>query len=780
MTIFQRCTSLALAALFFLPSLAQAFEITDIRVEGLRTISPGTVFTYIPYEVGDDFQPEDSTRVIGALYDTGFFKDVEVGRAADDALLIRLQERPTITALEVNGNKKVETEKLQEALKSIGLVQGRVLDQRALDKMQTELQRVYYSLGQYGVQIDTEIEELEGNRVFVNIEIYEGKPASIHRVRIIGNEDFSERELLGEFELGPVSWWRFWSKGDQYSKQKLAGDLERLRSFYFDRGYLKFSIDSTQVTITPDKKDIEVVVNITEGDRYTVEDVTYSGNMLLNEQTLEGLTQVEVGQYFNRRQVTDTSDAIGQRMGDYGYAFAQVEPRPEIDEGNKSVVIDFNLQPGPRVSVRRIEFGGNYNTNEVVYRREMRQMEGSWYAGNKLERSKQRLQRLPSVQTVDQQVKPIADAPDQVDIQYDITEQLSGSLSAGVGYSQAEGVLFNVGLNQPNFLGTGKEVGINVERSSFREYYQFNYRNPYFTVNGVSQGFGLFYQKQDGTELSLSRYLVDSYGGNINFGVPLSEHTYGSIAFGAESQKIKSTTYSPSWITGVPDGDRPGPGFEGKQYYSFTVRPSWRYDSRNRHLFPTAGQYHSLSASVAVPGGDLTYVRGEYDGEFYLPVSKMFTLQAHGNVGQIKAYGDTRSDHSGVSQYYDGVPPFLNYFTGGIRSVRGYEDYSLGPRDNNNDPMGGTFKINGGLALYSPLPFLTEQRESLRMSLFWDVGNAYRDIDDFEVDTLRQSVGVGLSWISPVGPLMFSFAQPINDEPDDRTQTFQFSVGASF
>lgn len=780
MTIFQRCTSLALAALLFLPSLVQAFEITDIRVEGLRTISPGTVFTYIPYEVGDDFQPEDSTRVIGALYDTGFFKDVEVGRAADDALLIRLQERPTITALEVNGNKKVETEKLQEALKSIGLVQGRVLDQRALDKMQTELQRVYYSLGQYGVQIDTEVEELEGNRVFVNIEIYEGKPASIHRVRIIGNEDFSERELLGEFELGPVSWWRFWSKGDQYSKQKLAGDLERLRSFYFDRGYLKFSIDSTQVTITPDKKDIEVVVNITEGDRYTVEGVTYSGNMLLNEQTLEELTQVEVGQYFNRRQVTDTSDAIGQRMGDYGYAFAQVEPRPEIDEDNKSVVIDFNLQPGPRVSVRRIEFGGNYNTNEVVYRREMRQMEGSWYAGNKLERSKQRLQRLPSVQTVEQRVKPVADAPDQVDIQYDITEQLSGSLSAGVGYSQAEGVLFNVGLNQPNFLGTGKEVGFNVERSSYREYYQFNYRDPYFTVNGVSQGFGLFYQKQDGTELSLSRYLVDSYGGNINFGVPLSERTYGSIAFGAESQKIKSTSYSPSWITGVPDNDWPGPGFEGKQYYSFTVRPSWRYDSRNRHLFPTAGQYHNLSASVAVPGGDLTYVRGEYDGEFYLPVSKMFTLQAHGNVGQIKAYGDTQSDYSGVSQYYDGVPPFLNYFTGGIRSVRGYEDYSLGPRDNNNDPMGGTFKINGGLALYSPLPFLTEQRESLRMSLFWDIGNAYRDIEDFEVDTLRQSVGVGLSWISPVGPLMFSFAQPINDEPNDRTQMFQFSVGASF
>ncbi|RRQ24702.1 outer membrane protein assembly factor BamA [Guyparkeria sp. SCN-R1] len=782
MTITQRCTSLALAALLLLPTLAQAFEITDIRVEGLRTISPGTVFTYIPYEVGDDFQAGDSTRVVEALYDTGFFKDVEVGRGPDDALLIRLQERPTITALEVNGNEKVETEKLQEALKSIGLVQGRVLDQRALDKMQTELQRVYYSLGQYGVQIETEVEELEDNRVFVNIEIYEGKPASIRRVRIIGNEDFDEDELLDQFELGPVSWWRFWSSADQYSKQKLSADLERLRSFYLDRGYLKFAVDSTQVTITPDKKDIEVVVNITEGERYKVEDVTYSGNMLLNEETLEELTQVEVGEYFSRRQVVDTSDAIGRRMGDYGYAFARVEPRPDINEDEKTVVVDFNLEPGRRVSVREIEFKGNYNTNEVVYRREMRQMEGSWYAGDKLDRSKQRLERLPSVERVEQEVSPVPDAPDQVDIEYDITEQLSGSLTAGVGFSQAEGVLFNAGLNQPNFLGTGKEVGINVERSSYREYYQFNYRDPYFTVNGVSQGFGLFYQKQDGTELSLSRYLVDSYGGNINFGVPLSELTYGSIAFGVESQEIKATTRSPTWVTGPQDDvdDNPGPGFDGEQYYTYTIKPSWRYDSRNRHMFPTAGQYHRLTATLAVPGSDLTYVKGEYDGEFYLPLTDMFTLQAHGNVGQIKAYGDTENDYSGVSDYYDGVPPFLNYFTGGIRSVRGYEDYSLGPRDNNNDPMGGTFKVNGGLAIYSPLPFLTEQRDSVRMSLFWDIGNAYRDIENFEADTLRQSVGVGLSWISPVGPLMFSFAQPLNDEPEDRTQSFQFSIGASF
>jgi len=783
MTITRRFSAiLALGAMLVLPSLAQAFEITDIRVEGLRTISPGTVFTYIPYEVGDDFQAADSTRVVEALYDTGFFENVEVGRSPDDALLVRLEERPTITALEVNGNDKVETEQLQEALKSIGLVQGRVLDQRALDKMQTELQRVYYSLGQYGVEIETEVEELADNRVFVRIDIYEGKPASVRRVRIIGNEDFDEGDLLDLFEMGPKSWWAFWSNRDQYSRQKLSADLERLRSFYLDRGYLQFEVDSTQVTITPDKRDIEVVVNITEGDRYKVTDVTFSGNMLLNEGTLEELNRVERGEYFNRRQVVDTSDAIGRRMGDYGYAFARVEPRPEIDEADRTVVVDFNLQPGKRVSVREVEFKGNFNTDEVVYRREMRQMEGSWYAGDKLDRSKERIQRLPSVQKVEQNVSPVPDAPDQVDVEYDITEQLSGSLTAGVGFSQAEGVLFNVGLNQPNFLGTGKSVGINVERSSYREFYQFNYRNPYFTVNGISQGFGLFYQKQDGTELSLSRYLVDSFGGNINFGAPFSEHTYGQIDFRVESQEIKGTSYSPTWVTGPQDdvNDQPGPGFEGEQFYTFSVSPSWRYDTRNRSLFPTDGQMHRLSATVAVPGSDLTYVKGEYDGEFYQPLTDNFTMRAHGNVGQIKAYGDTQADYDGESEYYDGVPPFLNYFTGGIRSVRGYEDYSLGPRDSNDDPMGGTFKVNGGLELVSPLPFLTEQRDTVRMALFWDIGNAYRDFEGFDAGSLRQSAGVALSWISPVGPLIFSYAQPLNDEPGDRTQNFQFSIGASF
>ena len=765
----RNLTALALSALLLIPALAQAFTISDIKVEGLRTISPGTVFTYIPYQVGDDFDAQDSTQVIEALYKTGFFSNVAVGHDGN-VLMIKVKERPTISGIKVTGNKKVETDKLQKALKSIGLVQGHVLNPQALDKMKTELQRVYYSMGQYGVQIKTKVKHLDDNRVFVGIDIYEGKPASIRRIRIIGNKSFPEDELLDQFKLGPVPWWEFWSSADQYSKQKLAADLENLRSFYLDRGYLKFSIDSTQVTITPDRKQIEIVINVSEGKRYKVTDVSYSGNLLLSQDELKKLTSVQTGSYFNREQVVNTSDAIAKRLGNDGYAFAQAQPVPTIDEKNKTVKIDFKIKPGQRVTVRRVKFSGNFNTNEDVYRREMRQMEGSWYAADKLDRSKSRIERLPSVQHVDQKIKPVPGVPDQVDVDYDVTEQLSGSFTAGVGYSQAEGVLFNVGLNQPNFLGTGKSVGINVERSSYRQYYQFNYNDPYFTVNGVSQGFGLFYSKQNAANLSLSRYLMDSYGGNINFGVPLSEFTFASIAFQLQTQKVKSTSYSPNWVS----------DFDGKSFNTFSIQPSWKYDSRNKSIFPTSGQYHRLSASVAVPGSDLLYYKGEYNGGVYIPLWKDVTFHGHGDVAMEKAYGKTQAAYSGVSPYYDGLPPFLNYYAGGIRSVRGYQDYSLGPTDSNGDPMGGTFKVVGGAELITPIPFLTKHANAVRMSAFYDIGNVFKSYNTFSAQELRQSVGVAVNWRSPVGPLIFSIAQPLNEKPGDRTQQFQFSVGASF
>jgi len=795
MTSFTRFLLAPVAgALLLIPTLANAFVISDIKIEGLRTVTPSTAFTYIPYHVGDDFTANDSTQVIDSLYKTGFFSHINVGHVGH-VLMIQVQERPTISAIEVKGNKKVETEKLQKALKNIGLSQGHVLDPQALDKMKTELQRVYYSLGQYGVQIEVHEKKLEDNRVFISIDIYEGKPASIQQVRIVGNHAFSESELLDQLEMHPVSWWAFWSSADQYSKQKMAADLESLRSFYLDRGYLKFAVDSSQVTITPDRKHMAIVINITEGQRYKVSKVSFSGNLLLDKATLDALDKVKTGEYFNRKDVIATSDAIAKRLGNDGFALARVQPQPTIDEDNKTVAINFNVQPGDRVTVRHVEFTGNFNTNEEVYRREMRQMEGSWYAANKLDRSKVRLQRLPSVQHVDQKVKPVPGVPDQVDVDYDITEQLSGSFTAGVGYSQSEGVLFNLGLNQSNFLGSGKSVGINLQRSSYHTGVQFNYNNPYFTVNGVSQGFGLFYSKQNAANISLSRYLMDTIGGNINFGVPLSENTYASIAFQAQEQKIKSTSYSPSWITGqavAPSGDypvdamgsggldEPGPGFDGKRFFTFSIIPTLKYDTRNKAVFPTSGVLQSVSATLAVPGSQLLYYKGDYKGRIYFPLWTDTTLSAHGRVDLIKAYGNTQSTYGGVSQYYNGVPPFLNYYAGGIQSVRGYQDYSLGPRDSNGDPMGGTFLTAGGLELITPMPFLTKQANSVRLSLFWDVGNVYSSYNDFSARSLRQSVGVGFNWISPVGPLVFSVAKPLNNKQGDRTQVFQFTVGTSF
>jgi len=760
---------------------AQDFTIADIEVEGLRTIASGTVFTYLPYQVGDRFTAEDSTAVIRELFQTGFFRDVRVLRDGE-VLRVVVVERPTITDLRIDGNKKVETEQLQKAMRDIGLARGQVLDPRALDQLEFELQRVYFGMGQYGARVESEVEDLGDNRVAVAINITEGAPARIRDIVIVGNNDFSDRQLKRQFDLGPRPWFKFWDNSDQYSRQRLTADLENLRSFYLDQGYLKFNVDSTQVTITPDRKDIEIIVNITEGDRYQVKEVSYAGNLLLSAEELEALTEVRVGDYFSRKDVVDTSDNIARRLGNDGFAFANVNPIPEIDEDAKTVSLRFQIDPGSRVSVRRIDFAGNFNTDEEVYRRELRQMEGSWYAAEHLDRSRSRLERLPSVESINQEVLPVPGAEDQVDIRYDIDERLSGSFTAGVGYSQSEGVLFNLGLSQENFLGSGKSVSAAIERSTFRHYYQLDYRNPYFTIDGVSQGFGVFYRKTKAAELSLSRYLMDSYGGNVNFGVPLSEYTYGRVTFQGERQNIKATNQSPSWVTGEPgfEGDRPGPGFTGEHFNIFTVRPNWTYDSRNRAFFPTAGQRHSLTATVAIPGSDLLYYSGEYDGRIYYPVWGDTTLSARANVVAAEAYGSTRSDYKGRSDYYDSLPPTLNYYAGGVQSVRGYEDFSLGPRDSNDDPMGGAFKVVGGIELVSPIPFLAEQASTVRMSFFYDIGNVYRTYSDFKAGELRQSVGVGVNWFSPIGPLTFSLASPLNDKPGDRTQSFQFSVGAGF
>lgn len=747
---------------------ASTFTLRDIEVQGLQNIASGTVFTYLPYRVGDTFTEVDSTRVIQELYKTGFFRRVDVARRGD-VLVVQVEELPTIGELTITGNDKVEKEDLEKALKSAGLAKGRVLNRQALEQMEQELQRLYFSMGLYGVRVDTRQTELDGNRVALEVEILEGTPASIRTISIVGNKAFSEKELLKQFDLGPTAWYEFFSDRDQYSRQKLAADLEKLRSFYLDRGYLKFNIDSTQVSISPDRKDIYISIGITEGEQYSVSEVGFAGNMILPEEELRRLVTIKPGERFSRKALTESTTALVKRLGNEGYAFANVNPVPELDDKNKTVKMTLYVDPGKRVYVRRINIAGNYNTDEEVFRREMRQMEGTWFSGEKVERSKERLQRLSYVESASIETKPVPGAADQVDLNVGVTERLSGSFSVGVGYSQSEGVLFNVGLSQANFLGTGNNVSLNVERSGYRSLYSLSYLNPYWTVDGISRGFSFYYRETKATELSLSRYLLDAIGGDVKFGIPLSEHTGVRLAVGAEHSRLKATTESPSWV-------------KEESYDFFTLTPSWYRDTRDRVIFPNRGSYSLASLEVAVPGSSLEYYKLNLSHDHYLSLSENFVFKLGALIGYGDSYGTSYTDSSGRTYT---LPPFRNYYAGGIRSVRGFEDYSLssGPDtlDSNGDPLGGAFKLVGGAEVIFPLPFLGEDSaKNVRMSLFYDIGNVYSSYDAFDAGELRMSTGVSLIWLSPIGPLTLSLAQPLNDKPGDRTQMFQFSIGAGF
>lgn len=746
---------------------ATVTTLRDIEVQGLQNIASGTVFTYLPYRVGDQFSDADSTRVIQELYKTGFFRRVDVSRRGD-VLVLNVEELPTIGELKITGNDKVETADLEKALKSAGLTKGRVLNRQALEQMEQELQRLYFSMGLYGIQVDTKQTELEGNRVAIEVDILEGTPASIRTINIVGNKDFKEKELLAQFDLGPTSWYQFFSDKDQYSRQKLAADIEKLRSFYLDRGYLKFNVDSTQVSISPDKKDIHITLAITEGAQYNVSDVGFAGNLIVAESELRPLVTVKVGERFSRKALTESTTAIVKRLGNEGYAFANVNPVPELNEADKSVKLTLYVDPGKRVYVRRINIAGNYNTDEEVFRREMRQMEGAWFSGDKVERSKERLQRLSYVESASVETKPVAGAADQVDLNVGVSERLSGSFSVGVGYSQSEGVLFNIGLSQANFLGTGNNVSFNVERSGYRSLYSLSYMNPYWTVDGISRGFDVYYRETKATELSLSRYLLDSVGGNVRFGIPLSEYTGVRLAVGAEHSKLKRTDNSPDWV-------------QEDDFNFFTLTPSWYRDTRDRVVFPNKGGYSLASMEIAVPGSSLEYYKLNLSHDHYFSLTTNYVFK----VGALMGYGDSfGKSYEANGQEYD-LPPFRNYYAGGIRSVRGFEDYSLSSGsdtlDSNGDPLGGAFKLVGGAELIFPLPFLGEESaKNVRMGLFYDVGNVYSSYDAFDAGQLRMSAGVSLIWLSPIGPLTLSLAQPLNDKPGDRTQIFQFAIGTGF
>jgi outer membrane protein insertion porin family len=751
-----------LACLCLLVARAQAadFVVEDIEIEGLQRISPGTVFTYLPVQVGETLAEERSAELLRALYRTGFFDDVAIYRRAN-VLMVSVVERPAIDSIEFDGNKDIPSDQLEEVLGQIGIARGRVYNPSVLERLERELRQQYFARGKYNVSIKTTVEDLPRNRVSINIEISEGLPARIRQVTIVGNDDYESEYLIDRMDSGVANPLVPFSSRDEYSKQRLAGDLERLRSIYLDDGYVNFRIDSTQVTITPDKRDIHITVNLSEGDRYTLRDVKLAGTFVVPESELSQLITISPGDIFSRKEVTGATDRIIERIGDEGYAFANVNAIPDIDEEKKEVSLTLFIDPGPRVYVRRIDFIGNYKTRDEVYRREMRQLEGGWYSTSKVERSKTRLQRLVFVESADVKLQRVPGKDDQIDLEVTVKERLAGSFIIGAGYQDGQGLLLNVGVTEDNFLGTGNRVAVNLNTSSVNRVVSLSHTNRYHTIDGVSRGFDVFYRETDTEQANIARFAFDRYGGSIRYGIPLSEFDSLRPSVGYERTRLLQGTEPSDEIIDFVDT-------YGTVYNEYLANLGFVHDTRDRVVFPTKGNQQSVSLEVAVPGSDLTYYKGTYNLGHFFPITGRLTLNARGEV----AYGDGYQDTLGL-------PFFEKFYAGGVRSVRGYRTNTLGPKDSFGNPFGGDFRVLAGLEAFFPW-FGAENTSNFRMSVFVDAGNVYVDYDAFEASDIRMSYGVGAIWLSPVGPLTFSLAEAFNDQPDDELESFQFTLGAGF
>lgn len=755
--------ALACAAL---PSAAWALEpfiIDDIRVEGLQRISIGTVFNYLPLKRGDQVDDKATTEAIQALYRTGFFKDVVLEREGD-TLVVFVAERPAISSITIEGNKSIPTEQLLENLKRIGFAEGRVFDRSMLDKVEQELKRQYLAMGKYGMQLKSTITPEERNRAAIRIDVAEGDVATIYRINIVGNKAFSSDELLRQFQLGPRPAFSLFSDKDKYSKQKLAGDLEALRSWYLNRGYINFKIDSTQVSITPDYQHIYVTINVSEGERYTVRDVKMAGDSLVPHEVLRKLISIQPGDTFSRKQITESTARISERLGDEGYAFANINAMPELDEEKKEVTLIFFVDPGKRVYVRRVNVFGNNKTQDEVVRRELRQMEGAWISTERIKRSRTRLERLSYIEGVNVETPAVPGTADQVDVNYTIQEREAfGSLNFGVGYGDAQGLLFNASVSQDNFLGTGQRYSLEVNNSKVSTVYSLNVVDPYYTMDGVSRSLNFFYRTTDSGEASISSYLADSHGVGIAFGIPVAEFDTVRIGADYEHTYLKSVSDSSLQIQEFVDAN-------GDTFDAYKLNLSWTRDSRNRYLFPSSGSLMTLGSELATPGGNLQFYKVNYRHKLFVPLTEAVTFTAGGELAYGHSYGETSGS----------LPPFERYYAGGSRTVRGYRASSLGPTDLAGDPIGGNARVVGNLELILPGPF-GENSKSIRLGAFLDAGNVYdTDIEDVDLGQLRYTSGVSLYWMTPVGAMTFTVAKALNAKDEDSTEGFQFNLGTLY
>ena len=740
-------------------SAFESFEVKDIKLEGLQRISAGTVFNYLPIKQGDKINDSDVKNSIKVLFKTGFFKDIQIERE-DKVLVIFVAERPAINNIVVEGYDAIPKEQFEDAFKQIGLIKGRVFNRAILERLQGELQRQYYSIGKYNIKIDIKQTQLERNRIDIKVQVSEGDTAEIYSVKLIGNKVFSDEVLIKQISLAEPS---FFGSRNNYQKQQLAADLEKLKSFYLDSGFLNFNIESTQVSLGPEKESVYISINIKEGERFTVRNVKLAGDFILSKNEMTSLIKVEEGDIFSRRKVIDSTKSLSDRLAENGYAFANVNMVPEVDKESKTLAITFFIDPGRRVYVRRVNIAGNIKTQDKVIRRELRQLEGDWLSTKNVARSKTRLDRLAFFENANVETVRVIGAPDQVDLNYSVVEKPTGSLQAGLGYSDTQGTVVNFAVTQDNFLGTGQRMGFNIDNSSVTKQFSFNFSNPYYTEDGVSRRFSISYRQVDAEEADISNYSTDSYGASLSYGIPLSEYT--NYRWGLKFDTTEITT-GLTTVQNINDFI----AINGSINDTFQLFGSWAYDSRNRRIFATSGSLTSLSGEVTVPGSDLEYYKVDFRHLNYFSLGKSVTLAANLNLGYGAAFGDI-----------SGYPPYKNYFAGGSSSVRGYDANSLGPKDTGpeKNPLGGTVKVVGNLDLILPNPF-AENSSSTRVSLFVDAGNVFTDYSNFDSSELRYTAGLAFIWITPVGAMRFNFSNILNEKVGDSTRSFQFSLGSPF
>lgn len=754
-----------LAGLLLAAQLALAvepFTVSDIRIEGLQRVEPGTVFASLPLRVGDEYDDDKGAATIRALYGLGVFTDVRL-QVDGSVLVVVVQERPSVSSIEFAGNREFDDDKLKEVLRAIGVTPGRPYDKALLDRAEQEIKSQYVNRSLYGAEVVTTVTPVERNQVKLTFNLTEGRPAKIKDIHIVGNQAFSEKQLTGLFDLDTGGWLSWYTKSDRYARSRLNADLETLRSFYLNRGYLNFNIDSTQVAISPDKESISITINITEGERFVVSRVALDGDYLDREDEFKSLVKIKVGSAYNADQVAETVQAFTEHFGTYGYAFAAVDAVPQADQADNQVAVILRADPQRRVYVRHINIQGNTRTRDEVIRREFRQYESSWYDAEKIRLSRDRVDRLGYFSDVAVETSSVPGAPDQVDLDVTVEERPTGSISLGAGFSSAEKLSLTFGLSQENAFGSGNRLDLQVNTGKFNRTFNLSTTDPYFTINGVSRTVDVYYLSQRPYQDQGGNYRLVTMGAGLKFGLPVTEIDTVYVGMNAERTEIKPGTNIPAAYLSYANQF-------GYASTSFPFTLGWSRDSRDSALVPNEGRYQRLTGELSMLG-DAKYAKADYQYQQYIPLGKKYTLAFNGEVGMGKGFGSKP------------FPLFKNYFSGGLGSVRGYDQATLGPRDITGAYIGGTRKVTLNTEFITPFPGAGNDR-TLRLFGFVDVGTLwggdYGALRPGFRDAMRYSTGFGLSWVSPLGPLRFAYAVPLRKRPGDRIQRFQFQIGTSF